>query len=115
MAACWKVVWNVDPLPFSVPESLAAALLLLAFGLLLDEPLPLPDEEQAASTATAARATPAVAVFWMRTRCILKEPLFSSPRTVRPRPIAVGQARTIRRIGWRTGWTDADQNVAAPS
>ena len=78
MAACWKVVWNVDPLPFSVPESLA----LLADGLLLEPELvvlPPPDDEQAASTATAARATPAVAVFWMRTRCILKEPLFNDP------------------------------------
>src|ERR1700748_519954 len=78
MQACGKVSGTVEPLAFSVPESLAA-LLLLAFGALLDPPLPLPDEEQAASTATAARATPAVAVFWMRTRCILKEPLFSYP------------------------------------
>src|ERR1700761_6535072 len=114
MAACWKVVWNVDPLPFSVPESLA----LLADGLLLEPELvvlPPPDDEQAASTATAARATPAVAVFWMRTRCILKEPLFNDPRTARPRPSAMGQARTMRRIGWRTGSTSAGQNVADPS
>ena len=33
MADCWKVSWNVDPLPLSVPERLAlpaaAPLLLL--------------------------------------------------------------------------------------
>ena len=55
---------------------------MLADGLLLEPELvvlPPPDDEQAASTATAARATPAVAVFWMRTRCILKEPLFNDP------------------------------------
>lgn len=29
MAACWKLTWNVDPLPFSVPERLELELLLL--------------------------------------------------------------------------------------
>src|SRR5215469_3196024 len=29
MAACWKLVWNVDPLPFSVPERLELVLGLL--------------------------------------------------------------------------------------
>ena len=75
MAACWKVSWNVDPLPLSVPESLAV-------------PPPLPDEEllpeglldelelQAArDKAIATRVTPAVVTPLMRTRCILDTPL----------------------------------------
>ena len=74
MAVCWKVVWNVDPLPLSVPESLAAALLL--DGLVLDDEPPLPDELQAArDKATVTRATPAVAPPWIRTRCISDTPL----------------------------------------
>ena len=36
MAACWKLVWNVDPLPFSVPETLLLELLVLPLlGVLL--------------------------------------------------------------------------------
>lgn len=37
MAACWKLTWNVDPLPFSVPERLELELLLvlLPLGVLL--------------------------------------------------------------------------------
>jgi len=52
MAACWKVVWNVDPLPLSVPLSAAA----------LGEEAPLGwdgDEEHAErDTATARAAIP---------------------------------------------------------
>jgi hypothetical protein len=73
MAVCWKVSWNVDPLPLSVPESLAA--LLDEDGLALDEELVLPDELQAANDKAAARAIPAVALTWMRTRCISDTPL----------------------------------------
>ena len=55
-ADCWKTSWNVDPLPFSVPERLA----------LLDDAAPLlgdvdgeEDEEHAArSRAVATTATP---------------------------------------------------------
>ena len=61
MAVCWKVVWNVDPLAFTVPESLAAALLLPDEGLLLaPEPLLDPLELQAARDK-AATVTPAAA------------------------------------------------------
>lgn len=37
MAACWKLVWNVDPLPFSVPERLLLLELLVLppLGVLL--------------------------------------------------------------------------------
>jgi len=38
IAACWKLVWNVDPLPFSVPERLE---LVLPLGGLLELELPL--------------------------------------------------------------------------
>src|SRR5215472_10318209 len=38
MAACWKLVWNVDPLPFSVPErfELVLGLLLPPLGVVLE-------------------------------------------------------------------------------
>jgi hypothetical protein len=60
MAASWKVVWNVDPLPLSVP--LRAALLLLLVpdeGLVVDVLL-LDDEldEEHAARATAQTASP---------------------------------------------------------
>jgi hypothetical protein len=71
MASCWKVVWKVDPLPLSVPESAA----LLDEGLLPpDGELLLDEELQAAIDKAAARATPAVAPAWMRTRCIFRYP-----------------------------------------
>src|ERR1700761_4586208 len=105
MAACWKVVWKVDPLAFSVPETAAGALLLadaLADALLLDPPEPLPDDEQAATSATAARLTPpAVAAFWMRTRCIMKEPLFVTLDSV---TTANGHASATRgHTNWQNG------------
>src|SRR6516225_9204695 len=59
MAVCWKMSWNDDPLPLSVPLRLP------------DEPPPLVvDELQAARPkAAATRAAPAAAP-WMRARCI---------------------------------------------
>src|SRR5260370_5532376 len=77
MADCWKTVWNVDPLPLSVP--LRLALLVAAGGalvvpadvlLLLDDEL---DEEQAAR-ATAQTASPAVVTCRLRRRCISGTP-----------------------------------------
>ena len=59
----------------SEPESLAAAGLLDEDGLVLDDGLLLPDELQAANDKAAARAIPAVALTWMRTRCISDTPL----------------------------------------
>ena len=57
MAACWKLVWNVDPLPFSVPDRLELVLELLGLepplgGLLLLELL----LELQALTMSIARA-----------------------------------------------------------
>jgi len=75
MAACWYGSWNVDPLALSVPESLAAALLPDEDGLALDDELLVPEELQAARDKAAARAIPAVALTWIRTRCILDTPL----------------------------------------
>src|SRR5215472_2099225 len=68
IAVCWNVSWNVDPLPFSVPDSFAA-----------DAPPPdgavVDDELHAASdSAAAARATPAAATPRTRTRCISEIP-----------------------------------------
>jgi hypothetical protein len=107
------VVWKVDPLAFSVPETAAGALLLadaLAEALLLDPPEPLPDDEQAATSATAARLTPpAAAAFWMRTRCILKEPLFITLDCV---TMAIGHASAaLGHTNWQNG---ADRFPVAP-
>src|SRR5580693_9717887 len=74
MADCWKTVWNVDPLPLSVPLRLellladAVELLLVPVDalLLLDDEL---DEEHAAR-ATAQTASPAVVTCRLRRRCI---------------------------------------------
>jgi hypothetical protein len=74
MAACWKVSWNVEPLPLSVP----LRALLDEDALLLDEPLPLPDgvdeeldEEHAArDTAIATTAPPTVRTCCLRRSCI---------------------------------------------
>jgi len=57
MASCWKVSWNVDPLPFSVPERAAA---LLDDELLLGDELPPEDPQAATKEAIAAVASPAV-------------------------------------------------------
>jgi hypothetical protein len=71
IAASWKVSWNVDPLPLSVPER---------FELLLDEDPPLDEvvlgEElhAAASRAVAARATPTVVARLVRRSCMLYTP-----------------------------------------
>src|SRR5215467_7652117 len=60
MAACWKVSWNVDPLPLSVPERPE---------LPLDPPPPL-DPQAAVNAVIATRATPAAVKRWTRRRCM---------------------------------------------
>ncbi len=76
MASCWKVSWNVDPLPLSVP--LRAALLLEEDALLLPDAglLLLDDEldEEHAVRATAKTASPAVVTCRLRRRCISGTP-----------------------------------------
>jgi hypothetical protein len=67
IADSWKVSWNVDPLPFSVPERLLDEE--------PDEELPdvvVLDEElhAAARTAVAMRATPAVVTRLIRKSCM---------------------------------------------
>src|ERR1700722_7464185 len=71
MADCWKTVWNVEPLPLSVPLTLellaaAGALLLPVDALLLDEL----EEDEHAARATAQTAGPAVVTCRLRRRCI---------------------------------------------
>src|ERR1017187_114699 len=74
MASCWKVSWNVDPLPFSVPERAA---------LLLDDDPLLPEDPQAATKEViAAVASPAVVTRWMRRRCISDTPFSGIPRSI---------------------------------
>src|SRR6516164_9603964 len=59
MAVCWKMSWNDDPLPLSVPLRLP------------DEPLGVLDDElQAARPKAAATRTAPAAAPWMRTRGI---------------------------------------------
>src|SRR5215468_3160345 len=65
MAVCWKVSWNVDPLPLSVPER----------PELPPPPPPLDDEPQAATNkAIAARASPATV-----NRCLCRPCMSDTP------------------------------------
>src|SRR5215469_12810206 len=78
MAACWKLSWNEDPLPFSVPLRLEEPPPPdVAVPVPVEPPLgaEVPDEEQAPrASVNATTATPAVAVcFLYRSR------IFSTP------------------------------------
>jgi hypothetical protein len=80
IAVSWKVVWNVDPLPFSVPLSLALLLdeaLLAAELLLLAAVEELDDEHAARPKAVATAATPTVA-----TRCLRPTGISGTPLLV---------------------------------
>ena len=85
ISCCWKTVWNVDPLPLSVPLRLVLAdadVLLLAVDdevLLLDGEL---DEEHAArASAVVTKAAPAVMTRCLRPKCIIRYPSYvSRPR-----------------------------------
>lgn len=61
MAACWKLVWNVDPLPFSVPERFELVLLVLPPppGVLLVVELPLELQALTMSVPSTAVVTAA--------------------------------------------------------
>jgi hypothetical protein len=78
MAVCWKVSWNVDPLPLSVPVRAALLdedALLLGDELLLDgEDVELDEEHAARDRAIATTAIPAVATCCLRRRCISGTP-----------------------------------------
>src|SRR5215471_19511634 len=66
IAVCWKVSWNVDPLPLSVPERPE---------LPPPPPPPLDDEPQAATNkAIAARASPATV-----NRCLCRPCMSDTP------------------------------------
>jgi hypothetical protein len=76
MAACWKLVWNVEPLALSVPLTAAALEEVLAAGVdapddaaaaELDDEL---DEEQAAMASAATTAPPATAACLLPRSCI---------------------------------------------
>jgi len=97
MAACWNTVWNVDPLPLSVPER--AALVPdddVLFGE--EEPLPLPlDEHAARERAAAARTTaPAVVTRGLRRPCISDSP-FPVATVIEPRRPACRPATVLAR------------------
>src|SRR6266704_2851304 len=65
MASCWKVSWNVDPLPFSVPLRLEEPP---------DEALLLDDEHAPRVSASATTETPAAV-----TCCLYRSCIFSTP------------------------------------
>src|SRR5262252_41433 len=69
MAACWKVSWNEDPLPFSVPLRLEEPPPPdVAVPVPVEPPLgaEVPDEEQAPrANVNATTATPAVAACFL--------------------------------------------------
>jgi hypothetical protein len=74
MAACWKLVWNVEPLALSVPLSAAALEEVPAAGV--DAPVDAGaeldelDEEQAAMASAAMTAPPATAACLLPRSCI---------------------------------------------
>src|SRR5258708_1885390 len=73
MAACWKFVWNVDPLALIVPLAAAAddedeAPPVVGLVPVVDE-LEL-DEEHAASRAIAMTAPPAVTACFLPRSCM---------------------------------------------
>ncbi len=74
MAACWKLVWNVDPLALIVPLAAAAdededdpAPVLGLVALEDEDEL---DEEHAASSAIAMTAPPAVTTCFLPRSCM---------------------------------------------
>src|SRR5208282_1977934 len=88
MAVSWKVVWNVDPLPLSVP--LRAAALLLE--LLAAVPLPLlagVDEELDEEHAARPRAVATAAIPTVATRCLRPSGISDTPYRfyMFPRPL----------------------------
>src|SRR2546421_13003539 len=70
IAVCWKVSWNDEPLPLSVPDRPEPLLLELP------EPEPDDDEQAATNKAVVARGTPAGVNRWMRRRCMSDIPPF---------------------------------------
>jgi len=75
IAVCWKMSWKLDPLPLSVPLSLAP--LAAADAVPVDVPVAVVvgelDEEHAAR-ATAMMASPAVVTCRLGRRCISGTP-----------------------------------------
>ena len=77
MADCWKTVWNVDPLPLSVPLR-AGALDGGALVVDVDVLLLLDDElEEHAARATATTTSPA-----LMTGCLPRKCISGTPYTV---------------------------------
>jgi hypothetical protein len=79
MASCWKVSWNVDPLPLRVPLSLAEPP--DEELLLLDEPplgveLLLDEEHAPRVRASAATETPAAVTCCLYRSCIFQYSFF---------------------------------------
>jgi hypothetical protein len=95
IASCWKVSWNVDPLPLSVPLSAAAELLLDEAPLeeeelLLGEDEVLLDEEQAPRvSASPTTATPAVVTCCLDRSCIFSTPFSGRNEPSLGRPVSL--------------------------
>src|SRR6185437_16777689 len=97
MASCWKVSWNVDPLPLRVPLSLAPpdededALPLEPAGgeLLLDE------EHAPRVSASATTETPAAVTCCLYRSCISQYSFFR-PQSAQPRTAGLPVNRGVR-------------------
>jgi hypothetical protein len=91
MASCWKVSWNVDPLPLRVPLSLAPpdededALPLEPAGgeLLLDE------EHAPSVSASATTETPAAVTCCLYRSCISQYSFFRPQWRSLERPVCL--------------------------
>src|SRR5215475_339023 len=97
MAVCWKVSWNVDPLPLSVPERPEPP----------PPPPPLDDEPQAATNkAIAARASPATVNRCLCRPCMSDTPPFLGCHEHQTPPGPKPGMRTLlaRRV-CRAAWT----------
>src|ERR1700748_514271 len=77
MASCWKVSWNVDPLPLRVPLGLEEPPDEPLLRLAADRPEEelLPDEEHAPRvSASATTETPAAVTCCLYRSCIFNTP-----------------------------------------
>jgi hypothetical protein len=94
MAACWKLSWNVDPLPLSVPLSLAELPPDVAVEVPLDEPplgaeLLLDEEHAPRVSVNATAATPAAAACFLYRSCIFSTPFSGRNERSLGRPVSL--------------------------
>jgi hypothetical protein len=89
MAVCWKTVWNVDPLPLSVPLRAALDEDEPPAGVEPPPPLAGVDEELDEEHAARARAVATAATPTVATRCLRPSGISGTPYRfyMFPRPL----------------------------